>query len=99
VVVFGDLRPAILRKELVERRQVQGLRLQKCRGLFRKLTVTKSLLSKEQKATGHKMTEKEAGFARKTRWMLFRDLTRFFLIMLENGKWLSTPLAVSAWGL
>jgi hypothetical protein len=30
--------------------------------------------------------------------MLFQDLTRFFLIMLENGRWLSIPLVVSAWG-
>ena len=29
--------------------------------------------------------------------MLFQDLTRFFLIMLENGRWLSILLAVSAW--
>ena len=45
------------------------------------------------------MTEKEVGFARKTRWMLFLDLTRFFLIIFENGKWLSTPSAASVWEL
>ena len=97
-MVFGDLRLAILEKGLVEFRQVQGLRPRKCRGLFRKLTVTKSLLSKERKATDRIMMEKEAGFAQKTRWMLFQDLTRFFLLMLENGKWSSTHLVVSAWG-
>ena len=98
-MISGDLRLAILEKRLVEFRRVQGLHLQKCRGLFRKPTAMKSLLSKERKATDRIMTEKEAGFAQPVQLKLFQDLTRFFLIIFENGKWLSTPSAASVWEL
>jgi hypothetical protein len=54
-------------------------------------------LSKEQKATGRLMAGKEAGGARTMLLKLFLDLTKFFPLMLENGRWLSTPSDVSAW--
>jgi len=43
------------------------------------------------------MTERDAGFAQPIPLKLFQDLTRFFLIMLESGKWLSILLVVSVW--
>ena len=95
---FEELRLALLEGNSVEVRRVQELRQWKCRGLLKNLIAMKFTHSKEQKASGHRMSGREAAFALPIPSKLFRARTRLFLITHGGGKWSFIPSVANAWG-